>query len=43
LLKARAGGGGKGMRLVDDEAYFEKAYLEAQLEADLLSVTKKYI
>jgi len=34
LLKARAGGGGKGMRLVDDEAIFEKAYLEAQLEAE---------
>lgn len=33
LLKARAGGGGKGMRLVDHEADLKQAFVEAQLEA----------
>ena len=33
MLKAAAGGGGKGMRLVDDEARFAAAYSGAQREA----------
>lgn len=33
LLKARAGGGGKGMRLVDDEQDLPQAFKEAQMEA----------
>jgi acetyl-CoA carboxylase, biotin carboxylase subunit len=33
LLKARAGGGGKGMRLVDHEEDLPKAFKEAQMEA----------
>jgi acetyl-CoA carboxylase biotin carboxylase subunit len=33
LLKARAGGGGKGMRLVDDPARLEDAYARASSEA----------
>jgi acetyl-CoA carboxylase biotin carboxylase subunit len=33
MLKASAGGGGKGMRLVDDEAKFIAAYQGAQREA----------
>ncbi len=33
LLKARAGGGGKGMRLVDDPAGLENAYARASAEA----------
>jgi acetyl-CoA carboxylase biotin carboxylase subunit len=34
LLKATAGGGGKGMRLCGDESELEKAYSEASLEAE---------
>jgi acetyl-CoA carboxylase biotin carboxylase subunit len=33
LLKARAGGGGKGMRLVDNEQQLPVAFKEAQMEA----------
>jgi acetyl-CoA carboxylase, biotin carboxylase subunit len=33
VIKARAGGGGKGMRVVHDEAGVEDAYLEASREA----------
>ncbi len=33
LLKARSGGGGKGMRLVEQEVDMEKAFLEASREA----------
>src|SRR4030095_8246534 len=33
MLKASAGGGGKGMRLVDDEKKFVSAYQGAQREA----------
>ena len=33
LLKARAGGGGKGMRLVDDPAGLDEAYARASAEA----------
>ena len=33
LLKAAAGGGGKGIRRVDDEAHLEKAFDEAKREA----------
>lgn len=33
LLKARSGGGGKGMRLIEDEKDFNKGFLEAKLEA----------
>ena len=34
LLKASAGGGGKGMRIVNDERDLESAFNEASLEAD---------
>jgi acetyl-CoA carboxylase, biotin carboxylase subunit len=34
LLKATAGGGGKGMRRVDDDSQFEARYLEASIEAE---------
>ncbi len=34
LLKATAGGGGKGMRRVDAEAEFEQKYREASIEAE---------
>ncbi len=33
LLKATAGGGGKGMRIVNEEAEFEKAWEQARMEA----------
>lgn len=33
LLKARSGGGGKGMRLVESEQDFKRVFLEAKLEA----------
>jgi len=33
MLKAAAGGGGKGMRVVEDEAGFAEAFLTAQAEA----------
>jgi acetyl-CoA carboxylase, biotin carboxylase subunit len=33
LVKAAAGGGGKGMRVAPDEATFEKAFQAAQNEA----------
>jgi acetyl-CoA carboxylase biotin carboxylase subunit len=33
ILKAAAGGGGKGMRVVEDESYIENAFLAAQSEA----------
>jgi acetyl-CoA carboxylase biotin carboxylase subunit len=33
LLKARSGGGGKGMRLLEDGQSFDKIFLEAKLEA----------
>jgi acetyl-CoA carboxylase biotin carboxylase subunit len=35
LLKATAGGGGRGMRVVDSEAMLAKAYQEASTEAEL--------
>jgi acetyl-CoA carboxylase biotin carboxylase subunit len=34
ILKASAGGGGKGMRIVRDEAGFEKQFILARTEAD---------
>ena len=34
LLKASAGGGGKGMRLVEEEACLEAAFIEASMEAE---------
>ncbi|MEO1941640.1 MAG: acetyl-CoA carboxylase biotin carboxylase subunit [Campylobacterales bacterium] len=34
ILKAAAGGGGKGMRVVEDESYLENAFLAAQSEAN---------
>lgn len=34
LIKATAGGGGKGIRLVHSSAEFDTAYLEAQIEAE---------
>jgi acetyl-CoA carboxylase biotin carboxylase subunit len=34
LLKASAGGGGKGMRIVENEADLEDAYREASIEAE---------
>jgi len=33
ILKASAGGGGRGMRVVEDESYLENAYLAASSEA----------
>ncbi len=33
ILKAAAGGGGRGMRVVEDESYIENAYLAAESEA----------
>ena len=33
ILKAASGGGGKGMRVVEDESYIENAFLAAQNEA----------
>lgn len=33
ILKASAGGGGRGMRVVEDESYVENAYLAASSEA----------
>jgi len=33
ILKASAGGGGRGMRVVEDESYIENAYLAASSEA----------
>ena len=33
ILKATAGGGGKGMRIVHDESGFEKAWNDAKMEA----------
>ena len=33
ILKAAAGGGGRGMRVVEDESYLENAYLAAESEA----------
>lgn len=33
ILKAAAGGGGRGMRVVEDESYIENAYLAASSEA----------
>jgi acetyl-CoA carboxylase biotin carboxylase subunit len=35
LLKASAGGGGKGMRVVESEKHLENAFNEAYLEADM--------
>ena len=34
LLKARSGGGGRGMRIVEDESGFDTAFLEARREAE---------
>ncbi|GHV03094.1 acetyl-CoA carboxylase biotin carboxylase subunit [Campylobacterota bacterium] len=34
ILKASAGGGGRGMRMVEDESYIENAYLAAKSEAE---------
>lgn len=34
ILKAAAGGGGRGMRVVEDESYIENAYLAAKAEAE---------
>ncbi|MGE4294779.1 MAG: acetyl-CoA carboxylase biotin carboxylase subunit [Campylobacterales bacterium] len=34
ILKAAAGGGGRGMRVVEDESYIENAYLAARAEAE---------
>ncbi|MDR1451746.1 MAG: acetyl-CoA carboxylase biotin carboxylase subunit [Helicobacteraceae bacterium] len=34
ILKAAAGGGGRGMRVVDDESYIENAFLAARAEAE---------
>lgn len=34
LLKARSGGGGKGMRLVEKESDFKKAFEDAKIEAE---------
>jgi len=33
ILKAAAGGGGRGMRVVEDESYLENAFLAAEAEA----------
>ncbi|MDR0664982.1 MAG: acetyl-CoA carboxylase biotin carboxylase subunit [Helicobacteraceae bacterium] len=34
ILKAAAGGGGRGMRVVEDESYIENAFLAARAEAE---------
>ncbi|MDR2638281.1 MAG: acetyl-CoA carboxylase biotin carboxylase subunit [Helicobacteraceae bacterium] len=34
ILKAAAGGGGRGMRVVEDESYIENAFLAARSEAE---------
>ena len=34
ILKAAAGGGGRGMRVVEDESYVENAFLAARAEAE---------
>ena len=34
ILKAAAGGGGRGMRVVEDESYIENAFLAAKAEAE---------
>ena len=34
ILKAAVGGGGRGMRVVEDESYVENAYLAARAEAE---------
>ena len=34
ILKAASGGGGRGMRVVEDESYLENAYLAASSEAE---------
>ena len=34
IMKASAGGGGRGMRVVEDESYIENAYLAASSEAE---------
>lgn len=34
IMKASAGGGGRGMRVVEDESYLENAYLAASSEAE---------
>jgi len=34
IMKAAAGGGGRGMRVVEDESYLENAYLAASSEAE---------
>lgn len=34
ILKAAAGGGGRGMRVVEDESYVENAFLAAKAEAE---------
>jgi len=39
LLKAAAGGGGRGMRLVSSETEIDEAYSRASAEAELLSPT----
>jgi acetyl-CoA carboxylase biotin carboxylase subunit len=42
MLKASAGGGGKGMRRVDSEAALSAALRDASSEADALSATAKF-
>ncbi len=33
ILKAAAGGGGRGMRVVENESYIENAFLDCEAEA----------
>ena len=42
LIKARAGGGGKGMRRVDDPADFDAALAGAKREAKAPSATMPF-
>ena len=43
LIKAAGGGGGKGMKIVDEESKLENLYLTAKTEAKKFLVTTNYI
>lgn len=43
MIKATSGGGGKGMRIVNEESELEEAFTRAKSEAQKSSVTVKFI